>query len=280
MIQWRNHEVEDVEVGLLLSALKERYGYDFTDYARASLKRRLRQLQTYFDVHCLSELIPILLYDERVAQTVVNNISVLVSDFFRDPPVWKFVREEILPRLDSFPQINIWQAGCGRGQETYTLMILLQEAGLLKKTRLVATDINLGAMEDARLGRWPARDFAQWSEAYAISGGREELGRYFTFDGTDVVIHDDLRQHVEFNSHNLVIDEGFMETQLVVCRNVLIYFNCKLQEKVLGLFSRSLQRGGYLLLGKSESMMDATASTANFQQVSSEYSVYRKVRGA
>lgn len=254
MIEWRNHHIEDVEVDLLLQALRQRYGYDFTGYARASLKRRLKELQSYFDVKQLSALIPPLLHDERVAQTLVNNISVPVSEFFRDPPVWRYWRDEILPRLDSFPHINLWQPGCGRGQETYTLLILLYEAGLLKKTRLVATDINAAVLDEARQGRWSAREFATWEASYRAAGGTAEFADYFRPVDGDVVITERLRGAVEFNRHNLVVDEVFMEAQCIVCRNVLIYFGSALQSRVVNLFARSLQRGGYLLLGRAESL--------------------------
>lgn len=276
MIQWRNHQVEDVEVDLLLQALRQRYGYDFTGYARASLKRRLKELQTYFDVKELSALIPPLLHDERVAQTLVNNISVPVSEFFRDPPVWSYLRAEILPRLDSFPKINIWQPGCGRGQETYTLLILLHEAGLLKKTRLVATDINAAALDEARSGRWPAREFERWDASYRAAGGTGAFADYFRHEGGDIVIADALRSVVEFNRHNLVVDDVFMEAQFIVCRNVLIYFGDALQARVERLFARSLQRGGYLLLGRAESLPDTGAQL--FQHLEGD-NVFRRIAG-
>lgn len=276
---WRNgQQIEDIEVDLLLQALKRRYGYDFTGYAHASLKRRLRQLQSYFDVARLSDLIPTLLHDERVAQALVNNISVPVSEFFRDPPVWRYLREEILPRLDSFPNINLWQAGCGRGQETYTLLILLHECGLLKKTRLVATDINADALDDARNGRWPAREFEAWSASYRAAGGTGDFASWFSADGNEIVIDASLRQAVEFNRHNLATDDVFMEAQFIVCRNVLIYFDNTLQTRVLELFSRSLQRGGYLLLGRAESIAETDGAPPRFQRLEGD-NVYRRTAG-
>jgi chemotaxis protein methyltransferase CheR len=278
VIQWRNHHIEDIEVDLLLQALRQRYGYDFTGYAHASLKRRLKELQSYFDVKQLSALIPPLLHDERVAQTLVNNISVPVSEFFRDPSVWAYLRSEILPRLDSFPHINIWQSGCGRGQETYSLLILLHEAGLLRKTRLVATDINAAALAEASAGSWPARDFAHWQASYLAAGGTASLADYFTQADGSVTISEELRRAVEFNPHNLVVDDVFMEAQFIVCRNVLIYFGAALQERVVHLFARSLQRGGYLLLGRAESLPETGADVALFQHLAGD-NVYRRSTG-
>ncbi|HEX5755649.1 MAG TPA: CheR family methyltransferase [Arenimonas sp.] len=275
MIQWRNHEIEEIEVDLVLQALKLRYGFDFTGYARASLKRRLREVQAYFDLRSLSALIPTLLQDERVAESVINNISVPVSEFFRDPPVWRYLREEVLPRLESFPRINIWQPGCGRGQETYTLMILLHEAGLLSKTRLVATDINVAALDQARAGRWPAREYETWDAAYRAAGGQHALSDYLSKNGEEMRAVEFLRKAAEFIPHNLAIDDVFCETQLIVCRNVMIYFAEALQKRVLDLFARSLQRGGYLLLGYSE-RLPLGCWEKDFKLVS-ESNVYRRI---
>lgn len=277
MTPMQEHHIEDIELDLLLAALKVRHGYDFTGYARASLKRRLQKLKAYFDVERLSALIPSLLYDERVAQTVVANISVPVSEFFRDPPVWRYLREEILPRLDSFPFIHIWQAGCGRGQESYTLLILLHECGLLKKTRLVATDINHEALAIARAGRWPARDFEHWRQAYRQAGGRGELSDYLRREGEDVVfaVQPALCDKIEFTLHNLATDEVFLEAQLIVCRNVLIYFGEELQARAIDLFARSLCRGGYFLLGQSESLLGATTEP-RWQAIEANYNLYRR----
>lgn len=276
VIKWRNHHLEDIEIALLLEAMKARYGYDFSNYAHASLKRRLKQLRDYFDVPHLSHLIPSLLYDERVAQVIINNISVLASDFFRDPPVWRYLRDEIVPRLATFPRINIWQAGCGRGQETYSLLILLHECGLLDKTRLVATDINVGAMDEARAGRWSARDLDRWRTSYLAAGGQGHFDDYFQREGDTVMMVEHLRQKVEFNQHNLVTDEVFMEAQFIVCRNVLIYFDDTLQERVLELFGRSLQRGGYLLLGRAENVLQSSLAGRCFQKIDAGCNVLRR----
>jgi chemotaxis protein methyltransferase CheR len=276
LVKWKNHNIEDVEVDLLLSALKLRYGYDFTGYARASLKRRLRELTRYFDVSHLSELLPVMLYDEAVAQTLINSISVPTSEFFRDPQVWKEVRTAVLPQLDSFPRINIWQVGCGRGEETYTLAILLHEAGLLKKTRIFTSDINPAFLQDARNGRWSSRRLEGWRESYRNSGGSEDFDRYFEVQGDDVTICTELKQSIEFIQHNLVEDEVFKEVQFVVCRNVLIYFGEGLQDRVLSLLTRSLERGGYLLLGRAEKIFDLREKHPELEEIGGNSSLYRK----
>lgn len=277
LIKWKNHNIEDVEVALLLSALKDRYGYDFTGYARASLKRRLQDLTKYFDVKHLSELLPVLLYNEAVAQTAINCISVPASDFFRDAQVWKEVRVTLLPKLDSFPRINIWQAGCGRGEETYTLAILLHETGLLTKTRIFSSDINPAFLEDARSGCWPRHRLEEWRKNYQNSGGSGDFDSYFVARGEEIAIHQKLKQSIEFIQHNLVEDDVFKEVQFVVCRNVLIYFGEVLQKRVLSLLTRSLERGGYLLLGHYENIVDLRGKHPELEELNNASQLYRKV---
>ncbi len=277
LVKWKNHNIEDVEVDLLLNALKQRYGYDFTGYARASLKRRLRELTRFFEVRHLSELLSAMLYDETVAQTVINNISVPTSEFFRDAQVWAGVRKRILPLLDSFPWINIWQVGCGRGEETYTLAILLHEAGLSKKTRIFTSDINPEFLREARNGRWSNRRMPEWRESYIDSGGAGDFDSYFEECGDEVAIRPELKQSIEFIQHNLVVDDVFKEMQFVVCRNVLIYFDEHLQSRVLNLLSRSLERGGYLLLGRAEKIFDLHEKHPELEELDDDLLLYRKV---
>ena len=276
LFKWKNHDIEDVEVDLLINAMMQRYGYDFSGYARASLKRRLLELARYFDVKHLSDLLSAMLYDEAVAQTVINSISVPTSEFFRDSHVWREMRESVLPQLDSFPWINVWQVGCGRGEEVYTLAILLQETGLLHKTRIYSTDINPAFLQDAKNGVWSNRHLENWRESYRNSGGTADFDRYFVARGEEIAIADSLKHSIEFIQHNLVEDDVFKEMQLVVCRNVLIYFGVALQERVLNLLTRSLERGGYLLLGRSERIMDLRETYPDLYPLNEAAQVYRK----
>jgi chemotaxis protein methyltransferase CheR len=279
LVKWKNHNIKDVEVDLLLSALKLRYGYDFTGYAKASLKRRLEELKRYYGVRHLSELISVVLYDEAVAQTAINSISVPTSEFFRDPYVWKQVRETLLPQLQSFPWINIWQVGCGHGEETYTLAILLHEADLLRKSRIYSSDINPAFLQEAELGRWPSRNLNGWRENYRDAGGLGDFDSYFHQEGDEITIAPHLKQANAFVQHNLVVDQVFKEMQWVVCRNVLIYFGDALQESVINLLSLSLERGGYLLLGRSEKIFDLSLRHADLEEWGQSLLAYRKKIG-
>jgi len=276
LIKWKNHQTENIEVSLMLSALQQRYGYDFSGYARASLKRRLMALTQYFEVAHLTELIPAMLYDEAVAQTVINSISVPASEFFRDGAVWKAVREIVLPGLASFPRINIWQSGCGGGEETYTLAILLHEAGLAKRARIYSSDINPAFLDDARAGCWSRRHLDDWRENYRKSGGKQDFEQYFVARDGEICIREELKQSIEFIQHNLVTDQVFKEVQWVVCRNVLIYFGQELQDSVLHLLSRSLERGGYLLLGHAEKIMQLTEHYPDLEELDDQAQLYRK----
>ncbi len=276
LIKWKNHRIEDVEVNLLLQALNERYGYDFTGYARASLKRRLRELMVYFELEHLTQLIPTLLYNEAVAQTVINSISVPTSEFFRDPFVWAYLRENVMPLLASFPRINIWQAGCGFGQEAYSLSILLHEAGLENRSHIFCTDINPEFLNEAKKGCWSARNFEHWQENYRKSGGTGDFTDYFIEQKNTVAIRANYKQHVEFIQHNLVNDDVFKEVQFVLCRNVLLYFGEELQNRVIGLFTRSLERGGYLLLGSGENIFDLQELHPRLESLEYSMQLYRK----
>lgn len=277
MLKCKNHKTEDIEVDLLLIALKERYGYDFTGYARASLKRRLMELTEYFNVKHLSELLVSVLYDDSVAQTVINSISVPTSEFFRDALVWKSVRNSILSHLDSFPRINIWQVGCGYGEEVYTLVILLHEAGLLKKSRIFSTDINPVFLKTAEEGSWSRRHLDPWKNNYQQSGGEKDFEHYFTIEDKSFSIRKEYKMSIEFIQHNLVVDEVFKEVQWVICRNVLIYFGMDLQDQVLSLFSRSMERGGYLLLGRSEKIIDVQQKNLGLELIDDKTQLYRKM---
>jgi chemotaxis protein methyltransferase CheR len=271
--------IESVEVDLLLRALKQGYGYDFSGYAPASLKRRLTSLQHYFDVAHLTDLISSILYDRAVAQTVINNISVPASDFFRDATVWRTVRDIVVPQLSSFPRINIWQAGCGYGEETYTLAILMHEAKLETRMRIFTTDINSTFLEEARRGSWARHRMEAWRENYLKAGGEGDFDSYFVVRGDEVAIKDELKHSIEFVTHNLVMDDVFKEVQWAVCRNVLIYFNSELQERVVNLLSRSMERGAYLLLGRSEKIMDVAEKHTELEEIDDRVQLYRRAIG-
>lgn len=246
-------KIQDIELGLLLEALWQRHGYDFRNYAKASLKRRVLALAVQERLS-IAELIPRLLRDKDYLSQVIAQLSVPVSEMFRDPPVFKVLRKAVLPLLKTYPRINIWQAGCATGEEVYSLAILLQEEGLLERTQIYATDINDIALHKAEDGIFSVQNLPDFERNYRNSGGNATLSDYYVANADFFRIHQYLRQKIVFAHHNLVSDGVFCEVQLLLCRNVLIYFNDELQKKVLELFYNSLVRSGFLCLGTRESL--------------------------
>lgn len=246
-------KIQDIEIGLFLDALFQRYDYDFRNYAKASLKRRVLGLAAAERLS-VAELIPLVLRREDYLAEVIAQLSVPVSEMYRDPPVFKALRETVLPLLQTYPRINVWQAGCATGEEVYSLAIMLEEEGLLERTQIYATDINDSALHKAEDGIFPVHNLAGFEKNYKNAGGKAEFADYYVANADFFRIYKRLRQKIVFAHHNLVSDGVFCEVQLILCRNVLIYFNDELQKRVLELFHNSLVRGGFLCLGTRESL--------------------------
>jgi chemotaxis protein methyltransferase CheR len=268
-------ELEQIEVDLFVLALRRRHGFDFSQYAPASLTRRVRQLVHAHHCASITALTARLLHEPDFVTDIVQGLSVPVSEMFRDPPVFRALREQVLPMLASYPRINIWQAGCAHGQEVYSLAILLEEAGLYERSHIFATDFNPEALKRAREGIYPARDAQQWSRNYLEAGGSLSLADYYSARYDFVRLHERLRRNITFTSHNLVTDKIFCEAHLVLCRNVLIYFSNPLQNRTLMLFRDSLVRGGYLCLGLRETLDFAPVAT-DFSAIDARQRIYRR----
>ncbi len=268
------NRLEQIELDLFVQALDRQHGHDFSQYAPASLIRRARQLVHDHRAGTLTALTARLLHEPTFVTQVVQGLSVPVSEMFRDPAVFLAVRERILPMLASYPRITIWQAGCAHGQETYSLAILLQEAGLYDRCHIFATDFNVDALQRAQEGIYPIRDALLWSRNYLAAGGSASFADYYHARYGLISIDQRLRRNVTFVNHNLVTDKVFCEANLVMCRNVLIYFSAPLQDRTLGLLRQSLVRGGYLCLGLSESL-DFAPSAGDFLPIDPKLRLYR-----
>ncbi|QWT22553.1 protein-glutamate O-methyltransferase CheR [Bacillus sp. NP157] len=251
-----------------------RHGHDFSEYAPASLKRRVQQLVRTHDTGTISELNRRVLHEPGFDTRVIEGLSVPVSEMFRDPPVFRALRDKVLPVLASYPEINIWQAGCAHGQEVYSLAILLEEAGLYERSRIYATDFNDAALAVAGEGIYATRDARDWSRNYIEGGGQKSLSDYYSARYDFIKLDQRLRRNVTFFNHNLVTDEVFCEAHLILCRNVLIYFNNSLQDRTLGLFRSSLVRGGFLCLGTRENI-DFSPAAASFTDVDQGLRIYQ-----
>ena len=246
--------IREEEIQLLLNDLLDTYGYDFTDYSKASLKRRIVRLLTIDKFPSFAEFRYKIKNDELYLKRFVEEITVNVTEMFRDPSFYKTLRTEVLPVLATYPLIRIWHAGCSTGEEVYSMAILLQEANLLQKSLLYATDINPDVLEKAKAGIFPLSELKQYSENYIEAGGKQEFSRYYTTRYDWAQFDKTLTSKMIFATHNLVSDRSFNEFQLILCRNVMIYFEKELQDRVLQLFDQSLEQLAYLGLGAKETL--------------------------
>ena len=268
-------EIEDVEVELFMRALQLRHGYDFSLYAPASFKRRVLNLVSSTGSGTIAELTGRLLREDALVPQVIAGLSVPVSEMFRNPSVFRVLRDEVLPVLASYPLINIWQAGCAFGQEVYSLAILLEEAGLYERCQIFATDISDAALVRAQEGIFPIREARGYAENYLAAGGRRSLADYYHARYDFMKLDERLKRNVTFANHNLVCDGVFCEAHLILCRNVLIYFTNALQDHALQLFRDSLVRNGFLCLGNRENI-DAAAAARDFIALNARERIYRK----
>jgi chemotaxis protein methyltransferase CheR len=254
--------VFDIELPLLLEAVYRKYHYDFRGYAAASLKRRLTQAMDRFGCRTLSQLQGRLLHEPALFPALLDFLTVQVSEMFRDPQYFLALREKVVPLLRTYPSLKIWVAGCSTGEEVYSMAILLQEEGLLERSLIYATDINANALERAQAGIYDAARIGGFTDNHRKSGARSSLSDYYTAAYGKAVFDKSLKTNIVFADHSLSTDSAFSEVHLVSCRNVLIYFDRRLQDRVLGLFRESLCRKGFLGLGAKESLRFSTHSYA------------------
>jgi chemotaxis protein methyltransferase CheR len=268
--------VADIEVRLLVEAVFLRYGHDFRDYARASLKRRVLQAQQRMGAASVSQLQDRILHNPHAFAQLLQFLTVPVSEMFRDPAYFLALRKQVVPVLRTYPSVKVWVAGCSTGEEPYSLAILLLEEGLLDRTILYATDINHASLEKARAGIFNLDAMQSFTRNYQRAGGTRSFSDYYTAAYGGALFDKRLRESITFADHSLATDAVFSETQLVSCRNVLIYFNRGLQDRALGLFHDSLSHRGYLGLGAKETL-DFSGYAHRFEAVSRPERVYRKL---
>lgn len=272
----QEHSIKDEDIEVLLSDLLELYGYDFTEYARASLKRRVNRLMMIDRFPSFAELRYRLRDDKQYLDHFIEEITVNVTEMFRDPSFFKAVREKLFSQLATYPFIKIWHAGCSTGEEVYSMAIMLEEAGLLHKSLLYATDLNHEVLEKARKGIFPMRYMKLYSENYIEAGGQLDFSSYYTAGYDRVKFDERLSSRMVFATHNLVSDSLFNSFHLILCRNVLIYFNKDLQKRVLKLFCNSLEPLGYLGLGSKETLRFSGVEEA-FRVVDIKQKIWRKI---
>ncbi|ADB37081.1 CheR family methyltransferase [Spirosoma linguale] len=272
-----DYDLSTSELEEILTLIKLIHGYDFTNYAQTSLKRRIVRCMGLAHIRTASELRFQLANDTAFFDWFLQSIMVNVTEMFRDPTFYRTLREKVLPLLASYPIIKIWHAGCSTGEEVYSMAILLKEANLLERCRLYATDINPANLEKARLGLIPVQHLTDYTAGYRQAGGQRDFEDYYTLHGNHIQMHKTLRDSILFAQHNLVTDRVFNEFQLVCCRNVLIYFNKDLQNHVIRLFHDSLAPLGFLAIGTKESLL-FTDLRDQFAAIVPDTKIFRRTR--
>ncbi|MFS0827053.1 CheR family methyltransferase [Pseudomonas phoenicis] len=265
----------DIEIRLLIEAIYLKYSYDFRDYSGASIKRRILHAVRQFDCRTVSALQERVLHDPGMFMELLQYLTIPVSEMFRDPSHFLALRNEVVPLLRTWPSIKLWIAGCSTGEEVYSMAILLREEGLLERSILYATDINPYSLERAKQGIYSLQSIQAYEHNYRQAGGRRDFSEYYTAAYGNAIMDSSLRENVTFADHSLATDSVFSETQLVSCRNVMIYFNKTLQDRAFGLFHESLCHRGFLVLGSKESI-DFSAYADRFEALVRPERIFRK----
>ncbi|MFO7896336.1 MAG: protein-glutamate O-methyltransferase CheR [Candidatus Cloacimonadales bacterium] len=265
------------ETELFLEAIYRQYGYDFSNYARASLNRRIKEVQRICQVKEISEMIPLVFHDKNFIEQVLRIFSITVTEMFRDPEVFLAIRENVLPYLKTYPYIKVWHAGCATGQEVYSTAILLAEEEMFDKSTIYATDFNQQALTAAKQGIYNLKEIKKYTENYQKAGGKKSFSEYYHSKYEAVIMNQALKQQLVFAHHNLTADSVFTETHMILCRNVMIYFNKELQERVLQLFTDSLQINGFLIIGNRESL-EFSSVAQHYKIVDKKNKIYQKIR--
>jgi chemotaxis protein methyltransferase CheR len=268
-------EVEDIELQLLLEGIAQRYHYDFRGYSHKSLRRRLAHAKIRFNCQTLSQLQDIVLHDKQKFLELISYLTVQVSEFFRDPAYFLSIRQNVIEHLRTYPSLKVWVAGCGDGEELYSLAILFREEGLENRTLFYATDVSPEAIKRAESGVYDLSRISLFTENHRQAGGKVSLSHYYTAAYGAAVFDRTLRQRTVFSDHSLVSDSVFAEIQLISCRNVLIYFDRELKERAIKLFCDSLPAKGFLGLGSKETLRFSEYAD-QFTEFDSKHLIYQK----
>nr|WP_300002244.1 protein-glutamate O-methyltransferase CheR [Tissierella sp.] len=271
-----NIQNEDIEIHLLLEVMLLKYGYDFKNYSKAHIKRRILRRVEMLGLNSVTELQYKILHDESIFKMLLADFSINVTEMFRDPSFYKAFRTEVVPVLKTYPFIKIWHAGCSTGEEVYSMAILLKEEGLYDRTQIYATDFNELVLQKAKAGIYNIDAIKTYTKNYQLSGGRASFGDYYTAKYDSVILDESLKQKIIFADHNLVTDGVFGEMHVIICRNVIIYFNKDLKDKTLDLFYKSLNNGCFLCLGSKEGIKFSSSQDKFIKYVSNENIFQRK----
>jgi chemotaxis protein methyltransferase CheR len=270
-------QLEDIEIQLLLEGMFRYYGFDFRNYAPASIKRRIHESMRDEGVQSVSAFQDRVLHDAACLERFLNRLSVNVTAMFRDPGFYLTFREKVVPLLRTYPFVRIWHAGCSTGEEVYSMAILLQEEGLYDRCRIYATDISAEVLRTAKEGIFPLASMQEYTVNYISAGGKHFFSDYYTAQYDNVLFDPALKRNLIFSEHNLVTDGSFNEFHVILCRNVMIYFNKTLQARVHDLIYESLTMFGVLGVGNKESLKFTPREHA-YEELHPRDRLYRKVR--
>lgn len=270
-------DLERLEIELLLEGMFRHYGFDFRSYAYASIRRRLWKRVEAEGLGSISDLQALVLHDSSAMDRLLLDLSISVTAMFRDPDFYRVFREEVVPLLRTYPFIRIWHAGCSTGEEVYSAAIVLEEEGLLDRARIYATDINDRVLKQAKAGIFPLNRMQEYTENYITAGGQRSFSEYYTAMYDGALFSPSLTRNTVFSQHNLVTDRSFSEFHMVFCRNVLIYFDRALQDRVHSLFHDTLVMFGILALGSKESLRFSQYEDC-YEMLHVKERIYRKVR--
>jgi chemotaxis protein methyltransferase CheR len=270
-------ETEALELQLLLEGIYRQYGFDFREYAPASLKRRVWRRVQAEQAGTITGLLERVLHDADVMERLLLDLSINVTSMFRDPTFYNAFRVQVVPLLRTYPFTRIWVAGCSTGEEVYSLAILLHEEAIYDRTRIYATDINEAVLERARDGVFPVDKMQEYTENYIRAGGKQSFSEYYLAKYEGALFDRKLTKNVVWAPHNLVQDRSFNTFNVILCRNVMIYFDRALQTRVHQLFHDSLERFGILALGHKESIRFTGFENA-YEELDALERIYRKVR--
>jgi chemotaxis protein methyltransferase CheR len=273
----KDSQLEEIEIRLLLEGIYSHYGQDYRDYAPSSLKRRIREAMRNENVKTVSGFQEKVLHDLECMERFSRILSINVTSMFRDPSFYLTFRTKVVPMLKTYPFVRIWHAGCATGEEVYSMAILLMEEDLYSRCRIYATDINKKALKTAKDGIYPIASMKEFTSNYMASGGKNFFSDYYTAHYDNVIFSSSLRENILFSEHNLATDGSFNEFHVVLCRNVMIYFNKKLQERVHKLIYDSLSIFGILGIGNKESLR-FTPQEEFYEELDERDRLYKKVR--
>ena len=275
MTQGADSARESLEISLLLEGVYQQYGFDFRQYARASLRRRLWRRVYAEGLRSISGLQEKVLHDRGAMERLLRDLSINVTSMFRDPGFFASFRTKVVPMLRTYPFLRIWNAGCSTGEETYSLAILLREVGLYERSRIYATDINESVLASAAEGIYPVAKMQEYTENYLAAGGSRSFSDYYRAAYDRAQLDRSLGENIVFAAHNLVSDRSFNEFHVVVCRNVMIYFDRTLQDRVHQLFLDSLAPFGVLALGRKETLTHSSHAE-EYDVVDDAERIYRR----